>query len=52
MSSKVLFGVAAALALASFLTVRGEVARAARAQGAAGPAAPSSLRRTICSPGR
>src|SRR6478735_6080193 len=39
MSSKVLFGVAAALALASFLAVRGEVASAARAQGAAGPAA-------------
>ena len=39
MSSKVLFGVAAALALASFLTVRGEVARADRAQRATGPAA-------------
>jgi Flp pilus assembly protein CpaB len=39
MSSKVLFGVAAALALTSFLAVRGEVARAARAQGAAGPVA-------------
>jgi Flp pilus assembly protein CpaB len=38
MSSKVLFGVAAALAVASFLAVRGEVARAARAQRAAGPA--------------
>jgi len=40
MSSKVLFGVAAALALASFLTVRGEVARADLAQRSAGPAAP------------
>jgi Flp pilus assembly protein CpaB len=39
MSSKVLFGIAAALALASFLAVRGEVARAARAQLAAGPGA-------------
>jgi Flp pilus assembly protein CpaB len=38
MSSKVLFGVAAALALASFLAVRSEVARAAHAQRAAGPA--------------
>jgi Flp pilus assembly protein CpaB len=39
MSSKVLFGVAAALAVASFVAVRGEVARADRAQRAAGPAA-------------
>jgi Flp pilus assembly protein CpaB len=39
MSSKVLFGVAAALALTSFLGVRAEVARADRAQRVAGPAA-------------
>ena len=52
MSSKVLFGVAAALALASFLAVRGEVARAARAQRRGRPGGrPSSLRRTTCSPG-
>jgi Flp pilus assembly protein CpaB len=38
MSSKVLFGVAGMLALVSFLAVRGEVARAERAQGAVGPA--------------
>jgi len=38
MSSKVLFAGAAVLALASFLAVRGEVARAQQAQGAVGPA--------------
>jgi len=38
MSSKVLFAGAALLALASFLAVRGEVARAQQAQGAVGPA--------------
>ena len=37
MASKVLFGLAAALALTSFLVVRSEVARAARAQAATGP---------------
>ena len=37
MSSKVLFGRGRGVALASFLTVRGEVARAEHAQGAAGP---------------
>src|SRR6476661_2980310 len=37
-SSKLLFGLAGMLALVSFLAVRGEVARAGRAQGAAGPA--------------
>ena len=37
MGSKVLFGLAAALALTSFLVVRSEVARAERAQAAAGP---------------
>jgi pilus assembly protein CpaB len=37
MGSKVLFGLAAALALTSFLIVRGEVARAERAQAATGP---------------
>src|SRR4051794_41954500 len=37
MSSKVLFWVGAALALGSFLTVRGEVARAEQAQRAVGP---------------
>ena len=37
MSSKVLFAVAAVLALASFLAVRGEVARAEQAQDAVGP---------------
>src|SRR5262245_48844192 len=38
MSSKVLFGVAAALALVSFLAVHGEMARAEQAQRAVGPA--------------
>src|SRR4051794_6086297 len=37
MSSKVLFWVGAALALGSFLAVRGEVARAEQAQRAVGP---------------
>jgi len=37
MASKVLFGLAAALALTSFLVVRSEVARADRAQAASGP---------------
>jgi len=39
MSSKVLFGVAGALSLASFLVVRSEVARADQARRAAGPMA-------------
>jgi Flp pilus assembly protein CpaB len=39
MSSKVLFGVAGALSLVSFLVVRGEVERADRARRAAGPMA-------------
>ena len=39
MASNVLFGLAAALALTSFLVVRSEVARAERAQAATGPGA-------------
>lgn len=39
MSSKVLFGIAGALSLVSFLVVRGEVERADQAQRAAGPMA-------------